>query len=65
MIERNGKHMAITKRDWKLFRTKLLGWQEAYMGRLVREYQELLRGPEYTSDKFWELGKRILVCFWK
>lgn len=53
MIERNGRHMVITKRDWKMFREKLPGWQEVYTGRLVREYQELLRGPEYTSDKFW------------
>lgn len=35
-----------SKRDWLLFRSKLAGWQEAYIGRL-------------NADKFWELCKRI------
>ena len=33
-----------SKRDWLLFRNKLAGWQEAYIGRLNKEYIELLRG---------------------
>jgi hypothetical protein len=45
--------------DWKLFRKKLPGWQEAYMARLNKEYIELLSGPGTASDKFWELEKRI------
>lgn len=32
-----------SKRDWLLFRNKLAGWQEAYIGRLNKEYIELLR----------------------
>ena len=39
-----------SKRDWLLFRNKLAGWQEAYIGRLNN-------GSE--ADKFWELCKRI------
>ena len=49
----------INERDWKLFRAKLPGWQEAYMDRLNKEYIELLTGPGLASDKFWELEKRI------
>lgn len=33
-----------SKRDWLLFRSKLAGWQEAYIGRLNKEYIELLSG---------------------
>lgn len=48
-----------TKQDWKLFRTKLADWQEAYMDRLCREYIELLGGDDDPSEKFWQLDKRI------
>ena len=30
----------VSKRDWKLFREKLPGWQESYMERLCKEYVE-------------------------
>lgn len=50
----------ISKQDWKLFREKLPGWQEAYMERLCREYMELLTSDAKGSDKFWELEKRIM-----
>ena len=45
--------------DWKLFRSKLPGWQEAYMDRMNKEYIALLNGPGTASDKFRELEKRI------
>ena len=48
-----------TKRDWALFRSKIGGWQEAYMGRLCDEYIELLSGDGDPSEKFWQLEKRI------
>lgn len=48
-----------TKQDWKLFHTKLADWQEAYMDRLCREYMELLSGDQISSEKFWQLDKRI------
>lgn len=49
----------INESDWKLFRSRLPGWQEAYMARLNKEYIELLSGPGTASDKFWELEKCI------
>ena len=48
-----------SKRDWLLFRNKIAGWQEAYIGKLNKEYINLLIGPGSEADKFWELCKRI------
>ena len=52
--------MDINKKDWKLFREKLSGWQEKYMEGLVNEYVNFLNNDtKPASDKFWELEKRI------
>lgn len=51
--------MEVSKSDWKLFRERVVDWQEAYMERLVKEYMDLLDGAENTSDKFWKLEERI------
>ena len=51
--------MEVSKSDWKLFRTRIGDWQEAYMERLVKEYMDLLDGAENASDKFWKLEERI------
>ena len=48
-----------SEKDWKLFRSKISGWQEAYMEKLNQEYIELLSGGGNASDKFWALEKRI------
>ena len=51
--------MEVSKSDWKLFRERVVDWQEAYMERLVNEYMDLLVRAENASDKFWKLEKRI------
>ena len=52
--------MDISKKDWKLYREKLPGWQERYMEKLVKEYIEMLSDDERpASEKFWTLEKRI------
>ena len=48
-----------SKRDWILFRERIAGWQEAYIGRLNREYIELLTRDAPEAEKFWELYRRI------
>lgn len=48
-----------TEKDWKLFRSKIVGWQEAYMDRLNKEYIELLSTDDNPSEKFWKLEERI------
>lgn len=49
----------VNEKDWKLFREKLPGWQEAYMERLIKEYVELLDSSKNASEKFWALDKRL------
>lgn len=51
--------LEVSKADWKLYREKIGGWQEAYMEKLLREYIAVLQGPETASAKFWTLEKRI------
>ena len=52
--------MDISKKDWKLFREKLSGWQEKYMEGLVKEYVNFLNDDTSpASEKFWKLEKRI------
>lgn len=50
----------VTSSDWKLFRERLSGWQEQFMGMLISEYSKLLYDKEKSSsDKFWALEGRI------
>ena len=49
----------ISKKDWKLFRSKIADWQESYMDKLNREYIAILSEDADPSDKFWKLEKRI------
>ena len=49
----------ITKADWKLFRERIGGWQEAHMEILIKEYLDLLSGDEPASKKFWAIKERI------
>ena len=50
--------MDISKKDWKLFRERLSGWQENYMEGLVKEYANFLNDDKKpASEKFWELEK--------
>ena len=44
--------MEVSKSDWKLFRTRIVEWQEYYMERLVKEYIDMLNGIGNASDKF-------------
>lgn len=53
------KVMEVSKSEWKLFRSKIAGWQEAYMYKLNKEYIELLNGDGNPSHKFWKLDERI------
>ncbi len=48
-----------SEKDWKIFRSKIADWQEAYMEKLNKEYIELLSGEGNASDRFLVLEKRI------
>lgn len=49
----------VNEQDWKLFRAKLPGWQEAYITKLNQEYIQILSHEGSAADAFWELEKRI------
>ena len=49
----------VNESDWRLFRSRLPIWQEAYMERRNREYIALLSGAGPASEKFWELERRV------
>ena len=50
-----------SKRDQLLFRERIAGWQEAYIGRLNREYIELLSRDGSEAEKFWELYRHSVM----
>ncbi|MCQ2462312.1 MAG: multidrug transporter [Clostridia bacterium] len=45
--------------DWKLFRSRIIQWQETYMDKLNKEYMEILTGDSLPSEKFWRLEEKI------
>lgn len=47
-----------TGADRKLFRARILEWQERYTEQLTKEYIELLSLQQPASSRFWELEKR-------
>ena len=42
--------MEVSKSDWKLFRERVVDWQEAYMERLVKEYMDTIKGMDGLTD---------------
>lgn len=59
MSELHGSVNQVNEKDWKLFRSRLPGWQEAYMEKLLQEYAEILNRDGLASDRFWVLDERI------
>ena len=49
----------VNEKDWKLFRNKIVEWQEAYIDKINKEYINLLSSGERPGTKFWALEKRI------
>lgn len=50
----------VNEKDWKLFRSRLPGWQETYMERIVEEYMELLGNEDQLPNNsgLWTSGLR-------
>ena len=42
-------NMEPTKKDWKLFREKIGGWQETYMERLINAVEYLVSRQETAN----------------
>ena len=51
--------MDYSKSYWKLFQKKGPNWQEAYIGKMLKEYIALIESPKEPSTKFRELKERI------
>lgn len=49
----------VKEKDWKIFRKKIIIWQENYMQKLNNEYIKLLQRDNFASQNFWDLEKRI------
>ena len=49
----------VKEKDWKIFRKKIMMWQENYMQKLNNEYIKLLQRENVPSKNFWDLEKRI------
>ena len=51
--------MEFPKKDWTLFKEKIVIWQENQMAKLCSEYIELLSSYAPSSEKFWALDERL------
>lgn len=49
----------VSERDWKLFKERLVVWQERYIKSLNEEYAKILCGEGSEAEKFWVIEKRI------
>ena len=54
----------VTEKDWKIFRKKIIMWQENYMQKLNNEYIKLLQRDNVPSKNFRDLEKRIIKDKW-
>ena len=45
--------------DWKLFRSKIADWQEAYMEKLCKEHADILSAGGSSAKRFWTVEERM------
>ncbi len=45
--------------DWILFRERFSLWKEAYMRKILSSYVSFINSPGDSTDKFYDLGKKI------
>ncbi|MBO5164582.1 MAG: multidrug transporter [Ruminococcus sp.] len=53
------ERIEIKEKDWKLYRSRVAEWQEAFMGKLLDEYMAIINTGKLPSERFWELHDRI------
>lgn len=58
------------EKDWKLFKKKLGGWQEAYMDRLIEEYKDILNSDASSLINTGLFGRKFMriikvLVFWQ
>ncbi|MCM1269204.1 MAG: multidrug transporter [Ruminococcus flavefaciens] len=52
-------YIDINETDWKLYRSRLANWQEAFMEKICKEYISILQADKNASNRFWELHDRL------
>lgn len=52
-------HYTPKESDWKLFKVKIVTWQEEYMKKLNEGYIDILKRNENASANYWTLFKKI------
>lgn len=52
-------HYTPKESDWKLFKVKIVTWQEEYMKKLNEGYIDILKRNENASTNFWTLFEKI------
>lgn len=53
------QRIEINESDWKLYRSRIADWQEAFMEKLCKEYISILQADKNASNRFWELHDRL------
>jgi hypothetical protein len=50
-----------TENDWKLFKKKIVIWQENYISKINDDYIAILSENCNPSEKFWKLENKINI----
>lgn len=53
------ERIEIKETDWKLYRSRIDDWQEAFMEKLINEYITIINDKKLPSERFWELYDKI------
>lgn len=59
MANINDVYDEFTEKDWRLFRDKIIVWQNNYIDKTNKEYIEILKQDKDPAELFWELENRI------
>ncbi len=49
----------IKETDWKLYRSRIDDWQEAFMEKRLNEYMTIINDKKLPSERFWEFHDKI------
>ena len=53
------ERIEIKETDWKLYRSRIGDWQEAFMEKLLNEYMTIINDEKLPSERFWKLHDKI------
>lgn len=53
------QRIEINESDWKVYRSRIGDWQEAFMEKLLNEYMTIINDEKLPSERYWELHDKI------